>query len=95
MLSNLWWVFVCIGILLMVMEIFTPGFVIMWFGVSFIIAAIPVYFNASTQIIILTFSVSKLGKIMGKIQTFEKYMRYIIAGIFVLVGIYYTWRVWI
>jgi cytochrome c biogenesis protein CcdA len=43
---------------------------------------------------ILTFSVSKLGKIMGKVQTFEKYMRYIIAVIFFIVGIYYTWRIW-
>ncbi len=44
---------------------------------------------------ILTFSVSKLGKVMGKIQTFEKYTRFIIALIFVIVGIYYTWRIWI
>lgn len=43
---------------------------------------------------ILTYSVSKLGKIMGKVQTFEKYMRYVIAGVFVVVGIYYTWRIW-
>ena len=44
---------------------------------------------------ILTFSVSKLGRVMGKVQTFEKYMRYVISGIFVLVGFYYTWRVWL
>ena len=44
---------------------------------------------------ILTFSVSKLGKIMNKVQTFEKYMRFIIALVFVIIGIYYTWRVWI
>ncbi len=44
---------------------------------------------------VLTFSVSKLGKIMGEVQTFEKYMRYIIALVFVIVGIYYTWRIWI
>lgn len=44
---------------------------------------------------ILTFSISKLGKIMGKVQTFEKCTRYLIAGIFILVGIYYTWRIWL
>jgi cytochrome c biogenesis protein CcdA len=44
---------------------------------------------------ILTFSVSRLGKVMHKVQTFEKYMRYIIAIVFVIVGIYYTWRIWI
>ena len=44
---------------------------------------------------ILTFSVSKLGNIMGKVQTFEKYARYSIALVFVIVGIYYTWKIWI
>lgn len=43
---------------------------------------------------ILTFSVSKLGKIMGKVQTFEKYMRYLISFVFLIVGVYYTFRVW-
>lgn len=60
MLGNLWWVFVLIGIFLMVMEVYTSGFVIMWFGISFIITAIPVYFNAPTQIIVLTFSLTLL-----------------------------------
>ncbi|KHO52020.1 MAG: hypothetical protein QT05_C0027G0005 [archaeon GW2011_AR13] len=44
---------------------------------------------------ILTFSVSKLGKIMNKIQIFERYMRYVIAIIFLIVGVYYTWKIWI
>ena len=43
---------------------------------------------------ILTFSVSKLGKVMNKVQTFEKYMRYVISIVFLIVGIYYTWRIW-
>ena len=43
---------------------------------------------------ILTFSVSKLGKVMGKVQSFEKYMRYIISIVFLIVGVYYTWRIW-
>jgi len=43
---------------------------------------------------ILTFSVSKLGKIMNKVQIFEKYMRYFISIVFLIVGIYYTWRIW-
>jgi cytochrome c biogenesis protein CcdA len=44
---------------------------------------------------ILAFSVSKIGNIMNKVQTFEKYARYIVAIVFVIVGIYYTWRIWI
>jgi len=43
---------------------------------------------------ILTFSVSKIGKVMNKVQTFEKYMGFAIAIIFLLVGLYYTWRIW-
>ena len=38
---------------------------------------------------ILVYSVSKLGKIMNKIGTFEKWTRKIVAGIFILAGLYY------
>jgi len=44
---------------------------------------------------VLVFSVSKLGSIMGKVQKFEKYIRYFVALVFIIVGIYYTWRIWI
>ena len=39
---------------------------------------------------ILVYSVSKLGTIMNKIGTFEKWMRKIVAVVFILAGIYYT-----
>lgn len=57
---NLWWVFVTIGVLLMAMEVVTPGFIIMWFGIATIIAAIPVYFGASTSVVLITFAVTLL-----------------------------------
>ena len=38
---------------------------------------------------LLVYSVSKLGKIIGKIQTFEKWTRKIVAGIFIITGLYY------
>ncbi len=60
MLANLWWVFVFIGIILIIIEIFTQGFIIMWFGIASIIAAIPVYFNASPAIVILIYAISLL-----------------------------------
>jgi len=44
---------------------------------------------------ILVYSISKLGIIMNKVRIFEKYMRYIIAIIFLITGIYYLWRIWI
>lgn len=40
--------------------------------------------------LVLVYSVSNLGKIMNKVQTFEKWMRRIVAGIFVIIGAYYT-----
>jgi cytochrome c-type biogenesis protein len=43
---------------------------------------------------ILVYSVSKLGKIMKKIQTFEIWMRKLVAVTFIIVGLYYT-MVWI
>jgi membrane protein implicated in regulation of membrane protease activity len=42
----------------MVIEIFTPGFVILWFGIAFLLTAIPVYFEAPLWVIILTYSIS-------------------------------------
>lgn len=38
---------------------------------------------------ILVYSVSKLGKIMNKIGTFEKWMRKIVSIIFIIAGLYY------
>ena len=39
---------------------------------------------------ILVYSVSKLGDIMNKIQTFEKWARRLVSVVFIGVGIYYT-----
>ncbi len=43
---------------------------------------------------ILVYSVSKLGNILGKVQVFEKYTRYIMSIIFIIVGFYYSFRIW-
>lgn len=57
---NVWWLFVTVGILLMALEALTPGFIIMWFGIAFIVAAIPVYLNAPTQVVVVTFAITLL-----------------------------------
>jgi len=87
---------------------FCPFSAVLFFGMLIPLALkysdgilIPSVFSLATGLpviifaFILTFSVSKLGKIMNKVQTFEKYMRYAIAIIFIIVGVYYTWRIWI
>ena len=38
---------------------------------------------------ILVYSVSKLGKIMNRVQTFEKWMRRVVGIVFILAGFYY------
>ncbi len=43
---------------------------------------------------ILVYSVSKLSSIMKKVQTFEKWIRYIVATIFIIVGADYIWKIW-
>ena len=60
MFENLWWVYVSIGILLIGLEIFTPNFIIMWFGIASIITAIPVYYDASAKTIIFTYAITIL-----------------------------------
>jgi len=42
---------------------------------------------------ILTYSFSKLGIVMNKIQIFEKWMRYVVAIIFITVGSYYIYLI--
>ena len=87
---------------------FCPFSAVLFFGMLIPLALkysdgllIPSVFSLATGLpviifaFILTFSVSKLGKVMHRVQTFEKYMRYIMALVFVIVGVYYTWRIWI
>jgi cytochrome c-type biogenesis protein len=86
---------------------FCPFSAVLFFGMLIPLALkysdaflIPSIFSLATGLpviifaFILAFSVSKLGKIMNKAQTFEKQMRYLIAIVFFIVGIYYTWNIW-
>jgi len=81
---------------------FCPFSAVLFFGMLIPIALkagdgllIPSVFAFATGLPVILFSfvlvygVSRLGKIMGKIQTFEKYSRRFVAAIFVLVGLYY------
>jgi len=43
--------------------------------------------------LVLVFSVSKMGEVMKKVQTFEKWMRKSVAVIFIAVGIYYIFLI--
>ncbi|MBU0591006.1 sulfite exporter TauE/SafE family protein [Candidatus Micrarchaeota archaeon] len=52
------------------------------FGIA---TGLPVIFGS----VILVKSVSKLGQIIGKVQKFEKGMRFFVGLVFLLVGIYY------
>lgn len=86
---------------------FCPFSAVLFFGMLIPLALkysdaflIPSIFSLATGLpviifaFILTFSVSKIGKVMNKVQIFEKYARYVIAAIFLLVGVYYTIRIW-
>ncbi|TCO08385.1 aromatic aminobenezylarsenical efflux permease ArsG family transporter [Natronoflexus pectinivorans] len=44
---------------------------------------------------VLTFSVSSVGKMYNKIKTFEFWFRRIAAVIFILVGLYYIWLIYL
>ena len=45
--------------------------------------------------LVIVFSVSRLNSIMKKIELVEKYARYIVGTIFVIVGAYYIWKIWL
>jgi cytochrome c biogenesis protein CcdA len=44
---------------------------------------------------VLVFGVSKLSNIMKKVELVEKYTRFIVGFIFIVVGAYYVWNIWI
>lgn len=84
---------------------FCPFSAVLFFGMLIPLALkagdgiiIPAIFSLATGLpviimsIILVYSVSNLGKFMNKIQVFEKYTRIVIGLIFIIVGIYYLFR---
>ena len=44
---ELWWIWVIVGVLLIIGEIFTAGFFLIWFGIAAIIAGIIAFFELS------------------------------------------------
>ncbi|MFH1637691.1 MAG: aromatic aminobenezylarsenical efflux permease ArsG family transporter [Candidatus Woesearchaeota archaeon] len=81
---------------------FCPFSAVLFFGMLIPLALkagdgliIPAVFAFATGLpviifsIILVKSVSKLGAIMNKVQTFELWMRRIVAVIFIIIGLYY------
>ena len=57
------WIYV--GIILLILEIFTPGFVIACMGIGALLASIFAYFDASISIQLLAFSVGTLLSFLG------------------------------
>lgn len=55
MTQELWWLWILAGIFLIILEIFTAGFIVMWFGIAAIISAVPAYLGASIELIILVY----------------------------------------
>ena len=54
----MWWIWVIIGLVLMVAEIATQGFLCLWIGISCLVTSIFVYFNADTSLILTVFILS-------------------------------------
>ncbi len=85
---------------------FCPFSAVLFFGMLIPLALrtgdgilIPAIFSIATGLpviimsIILVYSVSNLGKLMNKIQVFEKYTRILVGIIFMVVGFYYLIRI--
>jgi cytochrome c biogenesis protein CcdA len=81
---------------------FCPFSAVLFFGMLIPLALragdgilIPAIFSIATGLpviilsIILVYSVSKLGNILHRIELFEKWTRWIVAVIFIIVGMYY------
>lgn len=95
----------CLGIIFALA--FCPFSAVLFFGMLIPLALkfndgilIPSVFAFATGLpvilfsFVLVYSFSRLGSVMNRVQTFEKYMRHIVSIIFLLVGIYYTTLIW-
>jgi cytochrome c-type biogenesis protein len=84
---------------------FCPFSAVLFFGMLIPIALkagdgiiIPAVFAFATGLPVIIFSfllvygVSKLGSVMNKISIFEKWMRRVVAVIFIIAGLYYIWN---
>jgi len=87
---------------------FCPFSAVLFFGMLIPLALkfgdgilIPAVFALATGLpvilfsFVLAYSVSRIGVVIGKVQIFEKWMRYFVGIVFVIVGVYYVWRIWI
>jgi len=69
----LWLIWVLLGVVLIVAEIFTLGFVLFWFGLGAFAAAIAGYFGAPLGIQFLIFAVSSIVLTVLSRTIFAKY----------------------
>ena len=54
----MWWLWIIVGIILILTEIVTQGFICLWVGISCIITSIFVYYDADTKLVLLVFIAS-------------------------------------
>jgi membrane protein implicated in regulation of membrane protease activity len=57
---SLWQVWVIVGIVLLIMELFTPGFFVACLGIAFLVTAIPAFFGGNVQLQIIVFSLANI-----------------------------------
>lgn len=57
---SLWQFWVIIGIILLALEIFTPGFFVACLGVAFLVTAVPAFLGADAQLQIIVFSAANI-----------------------------------
>ncbi len=99
-----WWGVLLLGFLFALA--FCPTSGVFYFGMLMPLSVangylMPIVFAISTGLPviivawILAYSMAGLGKFYNKLQVFQKWMNYIIGGLFILVGIYYFINIWI
>lgn len=68
-----WLVWIVLGLLLLVAEIFTPGFVLMWFGIGALIAALASLVGFGYPLQFLVFFVVSMALTVASRTIFTKY----------------------
>lgn len=71
---ELWYLWVLLGVIFLIVEIFTPGFIVGTFGLSCFVAAVPAYFHAHFLWQLFAFSVATIISFLTIRPLYLKYL---------------------
>ena len=71
---SLWQLWIVVGVILLALEIFIPGFFVACLGMAFLVTAVPAFFGGNVKLQIVIFSLASIVIFFGLRPFFLKYL---------------------